>query len=381
MGMICHKSATQQWKYIMIESLTDEQMTKFPEYVQKWIDIGTSTDTNREEAEAAINLSYTCAGLTPPKEIIWFKCPKTMIEYMNGDWGELDFTKKRVWGSVGRYVSDSFSQSISVPVWSSVKNAVQRPIRDTVWHSIGDTIWNSVWDSYTRSSWDAVRDSSWGSTWDSRWSPIVFGHHDTTTSPFDYFRNELNLIEETNPLHGLIALAKSCGWIIPCSSVCLASDKPIVCELDHNNVLHNDSGPAIVYADGLVIYAFHGTVVPKSWVMDTPDVKDVLTESNIEVRAAGMEILGWANMLDHLDAKLIDKDDDPLIGALYSVKLPDLEGRHLIVKYTCPRNGVMGQPVPDENHLNGEKITTILGAKAWLAESTLSEYMPPEIRT
>ena len=372
----------------MIESLTDEQMTKFPEYVQKWIDIETSTDMDRDDAEAAINLSYICAGLTPPNEIIWFKGPKTMIEYV----GDHCDNMPTVWDSFAYVVRESVInpynevviKNVNRPVLTtlqrSIRRGVGRPrISGTVWSSV----WKLLWTTIYVSDMDACIFGHHGLSINGPVSSsFLFGHNDVSDmATYDYFRNELNLIEKIEPLQGLMDLAKSCGWIIPSKERCVASDKPIVCELDHTNVIHNESGPAIAYADGLEIYAFHGTVVPKSWIVDTPDVKEVLTESNVEVRAAGMEILGWVNLLDHLGAKLIDKDDDPLIGALYSVKLPDLEGRHLIVKYTCPRNGVMGQPVPDENHLNGEKITTILGAKAWLAESTLSEYMPPEIRT
>jgi len=171
------------------------------------------------------------------------------------------------------------------------------------------------------------------------------------------------------------------GFRVMHKKFCIVSDFPEILKVDDQNQPHCEDGPSHRWRDGWELFHWHGTVVPKSWIMDSPDVKEVLTESNVEVRAAGFEILGWANLLDHLDAKLIDKDDDPLIGELYSVKLPDLEGEHLIVKYTCPRNGIMGQPVPPRNHLNDEPIDTILGAKAWLAESTLAEYIPPEIRT
>ena len=171
------------------------------------------------------------------------------------------------------------------------------------------------------------------------------------------------------------------GFRVMHEKFCIVSDFPEILKVDDQNQPHCENGPSHRWRDGWELYHWHGTVVPKEWILDTPDVKDVFNTSDIEVRAAGFEILGWANLLDHLDAKLIDKDDDPLIGELYSVKLPDLEGEHLIVKYTCPRNGIMGQPVPPRNHLNDEPIDTILGAKAWLAESTLAEYIPPEIRT
>lgn len=56
----------------MLNSLTPEQIARFPEFVKKWTDIGLSCEpTDRPRAEAGIRLAYECAGLTPPKQIVW----------------------------------------------------------------------------------------------------------------------------------------------------------------------------------------------------------------------------------------------------------------------------------------------------------------------
>lgn len=49
-----------------IESLTDEQIAKFPEYVKRWTDIGLCTDpADRPRAEAAVRKCYPAIGLGP----------------------------------------------------------------------------------------------------------------------------------------------------------------------------------------------------------------------------------------------------------------------------------------------------------------------------
>jgi len=59
-----------------IESLTPEQIAKFPQYVKEWTDYGLCTEpANRSEAEKAINEMYLCAGRNPPKKIVWCGSP------------------------------------------------------------------------------------------------------------------------------------------------------------------------------------------------------------------------------------------------------------------------------------------------------------------
>ena len=58
-----------------IESLTPEQIAKFPEYVRKWTDIGLSTKpADRPMAEKAIKAMYSQAGMQEPK-IVWCSSP------------------------------------------------------------------------------------------------------------------------------------------------------------------------------------------------------------------------------------------------------------------------------------------------------------------
>src|SRR5882724_9420242 len=58
-----------------IESLTDAQKARFPEFIKRWTDIGLSTEpANRIKAEKGIVEAYKVVGLGPPK-IVWCDSP------------------------------------------------------------------------------------------------------------------------------------------------------------------------------------------------------------------------------------------------------------------------------------------------------------------
>src|SRR3990167_776924 len=59
----------------MITELTDAQKARFPEFVDKWTQIGLSTEpANRPMADEAIRKMYAIAGLESPK-IVWCSSP------------------------------------------------------------------------------------------------------------------------------------------------------------------------------------------------------------------------------------------------------------------------------------------------------------------
>jgi hypothetical protein len=205
-----------------------------------------------------------------------------------------------------------------------------------------------------------------------------------SASYFDAMKNVIGLdLPEFGPYQSWEDCAIHGGFRVMHEEFCIVSDFPETLKVDEENRPHCEDGPSHKWRDGWSLYHWHGTKVPEAWIMSPESItpKEVIGTADLELRAAGMQIIGWANLLDALGAELIDEDIDPVIGALYSVELEGLEGRHLIVKYTCPRNGVMGQPVPKINPNDDKEITTVLGAKAFLAGTTLADYLPPEIRT
>lgn len=64
----------------MIEKLTKEQISRFDEFKNKWLEIGLSTEpSNHALAEDAVIRCYKTASLKPPEEIIWVDSPRAGV--------------------------------------------------------------------------------------------------------------------------------------------------------------------------------------------------------------------------------------------------------------------------------------------------------------
>ena len=199
-----------------------------------------------------------------------------------------------------------------------------------------------------------------------------------------------------------------------------SQDRPEFIKFDDQKRLHSETGPAILYRDGLSIYAWHGIRIPSDWLnevdeeatkaeMDewmsqydslknsgqlTPELekmhmnikptpilkkksiltpKIALTWTNIEQRRCACEILGWDRILDELNAKTIDEDDDPMIGKLVQVNIPDI-GKEKFLRVVCGTGRKFAIPVPPN-------MKTALEANAWTFNIDTDQLKNLEIRT
>jgi hypothetical protein len=98
-----------------------------------------------------------------------------------------------------------------------------------------------------------------------------------------------------------------------------------------------------------------------------------ITWENIEQRRCAAEIVGWAKILDELSAKIIDEDDDPEIGTLVEVDIPDI-GKERFLKVQCGTGRTFAIPVPPE-------MSTAISAQAWTFGIELKDFKIPEVRT
>ena len=115
--------------------------------------------------------------------------------------------------------------------------------------------------------------------------------------------------------------------------------------------------------------------MPVEWIEDrkslTPAV--ALKQENVEQRRAACEILGWANILRDLNAKTIDRDDDPQIGDLVQVNLPDLSQPAKFLRVQCGTGREFAIGIPP--HIN-----KALDAQAWLIGLSKEDFRIPEVR-
>ena len=152
------------------------------------------------------------------------------------------------------------------------------------------------------------------------------------------------------------------------------SDRPSVLRRDDAGRLHGEDGPSIAYRDGWALHHWHGTAIPAEWVTGKkPSASEALRWGNIEQRRAACEIVGWANILEQLQAKVIDRAESDEIGTLLEVNLPD-SGPERFLRVRCGTGRRFAIPVPRE-------VETAMAAQAWSYGMDLADFQAPEVRT
>jgi hypothetical protein len=206
---------------------------------------------------------------------------------------------------------------------------------------------------------------TWLSWWDLSWlSTTYFGAIQL---------NKSTVIAWAEPLADAYAAG---AWIIYWTDDTLYwIAKPILLKTNERR-LHCQDGPALI-SDLEDLYFWQGTLIPRDWIEDklSLSAKDALTWPNLEQRRiACSDIVGWSQILSDLDASVIDTNDDPQIGTLLQVQLPDLPTPSRFCRVKCGTGREFAVGVPPE-------IATALEAQAWMQGVPLSKFKKPEIRT
>lgn len=206
-------------------------------------------------------------------------------------------------------------------------------------------------------------------------SNVIFGQHESHWIGFyDFFKNEVG-VSKIEKIQYLIDVAKNCGWVYCGDDIAIIMDRPLFIKLDENKRLHNENGPAIKYMDGFAIYSWHGTKIPKEWIEDkdnfTPEM--AFAVENVELRRVAFEIIGWNNILKKLECKVIDEDEDPMIGTLLETTLPDF-GTVRFIRVLCGTGRTFAIPVPPT-------VKTALEANAWTYNIEPNFLRNLEVRT
>jgi hypothetical protein len=205
-------------------------------------------------------------------------------------------------------------------------------------------------------------------------SDTVFGCHEAGWLSYYNYMKEVLKVENSDQITGLLNVAYNVGWVNPYEDLVVIQERPTAIYFDENDVLHRENGPAIEYSDGFSVYSWHGTRVLKEWIEEPWKLSAAaaLNWQNIEERRCACEILGWHKILEELDARVIEQDEDPTIGTLVEVVLPDI-GVERFIRVLCGTKREFAIPVPPT-------MQTALEANAWTYGLEPEQYTP-EIRT
>jgi len=208
------------------------------------------------------------------------------------------------------------------------------------------------------------------------YSSMIYGYQDASWLSFYSFFQEVVGIDFEGKLDGLFELAKHSGWLNVYEDVVVFQDRPEFFKFDDQNRLHCPDGPAIKFSDGLSIYSWHGTTIPADWIEkpETLTAKAALAVQNTEQRRCACEILGWNKILHELNAVVIDEDEDPEIGTLLEVEIPEI-GKEKFLRALCGTKREFAMPVPPH-------VKTALEANAWTYHyDNVLDFLKPEVRT
>lgn len=306
----------------------------------EWLEIGLATakGLNRSAAKEAIIKSYKCANLKPPEFVFFARSPKE---------GALKVALLKQQNPNG----DMKIQPMHASVLT--KKAIELMQEE----KLPEDIAKHAQDAF-------------------QWA--CYGQHDAGWLSFYDFFSRIG-VEGLEQLDGLKEAARWCGWWWPMENISVISERPGKLFRDDQGRLHCEDEKSISYSDAWGLYVWHGVNVPE-YVIERPETitaKDIMGESNAEIRRIKIERMGEDNWLKDANAKLVseDKDKDGLERKLWRVDFDNDDDPWVAVQVTnstAEPNGTRRKfiiPVPPDTRTPDEAV-------AWTFGKDAGEYRP-----
>jgi hypothetical protein len=312
--------------------------------------------------------------------------------------------KEHLWDQLDSKLRNQIGSQLRFQIWdqleSQLRNQIGSQLQEQIWNQIGrqlrDQIWNQlgahlnqleiqlqnqkIWGQLDRQLWDQVKsqlhqlqsqildkigDQIENQLLDQLRNQIKghFSYFYTTLYSYGSieaywiaryrFAQSIGVEFGDKQLEGLDHMenvARSCFWWYPFKDFCIISDRPSEIHIE-NGLLHNETGPAIMFRDGYAHWAIDGVTVPQKVVMNPEEltVAEIDEERNAEVRRVMIQRFGPKRYMEESGAKCIDMSAGlGLIGsgprALYETK----DGSKWLVGSDGSSKRIYWMPVPRE---------------------------------
>lgn len=416
----------------MIKELSTEQWDRIYALREDTLRRALSTKpADRAATEAGITKLYGYIGKQQPV-FVWLDGPASVVLAIN--LFELEQFDEQLGASLKhqlRYpLRGQLMSQLKDRLGDQLKDRLGDQLGDQIWHRPSDQLWTQIWHQLRGHLLDQLGDQVTGQLWKQGWDQTKKQLEKQLLDQFDHWRLYDRLYAQfclklgnhifnqvTNPLQlentfkyyrwvygseelywvawllaGEIAgvrydtgnlkrlreahrLFSNCGWWVPYEGIVFCAERHRRISFDAEQRLHCETGPAIECRDGYSVYAWHGTRIPSEWIdkRDSLDPTTALTWNNIEQRRCAAEIIGWANVLDQLNPRIINKDPDPMIGTLVEVELPG-SGRERFLDVRCGTGRRFALAVPPN-------MQTALQAQAWTYNVDETDIKHSEVRT
>lgn len=360
---------------LKIERLTPEQEDYLPKFRQDMFDLAINGKrVDRGKLKSAISDAYEVVGQDAPLVVVLqsplqamaaIKVIKTFAKEMTGNQlsGQLTI-------QLADQLSDQLSGQLSGQLWNQLYAQLWNQLSGQLWSQLGRQLSGQLRRQLDGQLVGQLQSQEIYN------SNYLWGSQNLYWIGFHKFCEEIGVkytAEKSKNLNILYRIAEQCEWWWPYEGICFVSEKPVFTKWD-NDVLHNEAGPAVEYADGYSVYSWRGINVPQEWIEEKESLKPetALKWENMEQRRAACEILGWERILSELGSVSVNKDNDPQIGELVEVEIPDV-GKEKFLRVQCGTGRMFALPVPPD-------MQTALQANAWTWGLEPHQYIP-EIRT
>jgi hypothetical protein len=229
------------------KTLTPEQAALIPVYQAKWREIALSTEPiDLAIATGVLQELYAKLGLTPP-EILFFDSPYAAL--MSGIFNQVSYSiqyelehllENLLWSVFGQ---EPLLQDLDDQLWrltdsqfaSNLGFLLQSQLEDQLIDYPQEWLWNHLNSCLQPQLWQDCH-GSW----------------------FDFFISVLQYPHNARKWEILQTLGQHSGWLFPYHDHCIVCGRPTKLRLDNENQFHAEGEPAIQFADGFAVYAYHG---------------------------------------------------------------------------------------------------------------------------
>lgn len=384
------KPMTEKYK------LTEEHRKQLQPWADKWIKNALNTDamTEQEIADAkdAVIGLYQAANLTPPSKEQIVHVPSPMIgaqvwgiaagvwwlrdnrkeheQYFGEELSELDICLAR-----DRAIVTVLERTRVQLTESAKKSLIGATYAVTAEKTRPATVEELVFEPKDRSE-ELTPVSNWLCELISHWNLSYNAGKDWSgwVAYLSFFRHVAKLDLDFSKWQHYEYLT-TVGPRLMHAQFTLLCDRQLAIRQDPENRPHSENRPAIEWRCGHKAYYWHGTEVAADWIEDKAsiDPAQVLKTENMERRRAGCEIVGWTKILDLLGARTIDKHENPEMGTLVEVSLPDAGPERFLRVLEKHSGREFAYNVPTE-------IENVLQAQNWIWSLPEGENYSPEIR-
>lgn len=302
---------------IEIAALSEAQRAQLTVYGARWEALRrATTPPNHEGVAEWVRQVYAAGGLPAPAEIVWEQGPGALAsawERRRHTAG--DNVRAVIVDAVRRKAELAADRAISLPARMLLANEPGLARASEFTTSVDEAVLR-----LSARAQPALR-TRLADFFPRRRRRLSFSasSFSLTSAPWlgtmQYLHDVGGLINQTEKLAGLWALAGHASWIVPHAHVCWLMENPQLIHIDANGRLHAPDGPALRYGDGCKVYAWKGILLPARVIeqRDHIDVHSIEAAHDPQIRRCMIDIMTPQRFIEQGGAYRVAQDETGIL--------------------------------------------------------------------